>query len=84
MTANESTPFLNMAGRIDRGEASEFGGALVLVAPDGKKVEFLLNNPSPNLVAFWGFVKACIEDAFNESQASGTVMGMPAQQWPRR
>lgn len=71
-----------MAARIDRGEAPEFGGALVLVAPDGTKVEFLLSNPEPNIVAFWGFVKASIDDAFNATQAN-SQFGQP-QKWPMR
>lgn len=82
-SAEYSTPFLNMAARIDRSEAAEFGGALVLIAPDGKKIEFMMTNPTPesNLVAFWAFVESVIKDTFNEYQNNG----MLAQQaWPGR
>lgn len=78
MTANYSTPFLSMAARIDTTNASEFGGALVLIAPDGKKLEFLLTNPNPELVSFWGFVRSSIEDVWNTVQKEhATGMGFP-------
>lgn len=83
-SAEHSTPFLNMATRIDRAESAEFGGALVLVAPDGKKIEFMMTNPTPesNLVAFWAFVESVIKDSFNEYQNSG-MLGQQTP-WPGR
>ncbi|HEV2225096.1 MAG TPA: hypothetical protein VGR84_19040 [Candidatus Acidoferrales bacterium] len=63
--------FTDMARRIEACSPAEFGGALVLVSPDGRRVEFLLTDPSAssNLIAFWGFTKARIEDASAEGMA---------------
>lgn len=76
---SNSTPFLEMATRIDRAEEGDFGGAIVLRSPDGKTVAHLLSSPETNVVAFWGFVKSVIEDAFNEYQNNniGSPLGFP-------
>lgn len=80
-----SEPFTNMAARVEACPEREFGGALVLVAPDGKKVEFLLTDPSAgqNVVAFWGFVRSRIEDAFQEIASQPAMGGFGPQRLPR-
>jgi homoaconitase/3-isopropylmalate dehydratase large subunit len=82
-----AAPFSRMADRMAACAGGEFGGAMVLIAPDGKTVEFLLTNPAGSsaagLVSFWAFVQSLIKDAFDEYQASQT--GMPGQLgFPRR
>jgi len=79
--SNNASPFVDMADRISSSKEEEFGGALVLIAPDGTKLEFLLTNPDQNLIGFWGFVKASIEDKFNEIQKN--VMSNNPMGWPR-
>lgn len=81
----KADPFRDMASRVDACDEREFGGALVLVAPDGKKIEFLLTDPASgsNLIAFWGFVQARIQDAFNEMSNQSGMGGFQPQRLPR-
>ena len=85
MSAANEEAFAEMAARVQACPLKEFGGALVLVAPDGKRVEFLLTDPAQpaNIVAFWGFVKARIEDAYGEIANSPTMGGFGPQRLPR-
>ena len=80
----DADPFTRMATRVHECDDREFGGALVLVAPDGRKVEFLLTDPAAtqSLVAFWGFVRSRIEDAFQEMNQPG-MGGFQPQRLPR-
>jgi len=64
-----------MATRIDRNEEKEFAGAIVILAPDGTRIDHLMTSDNPNPVAFWGFVKSLIEDTINANQNVG--IGQP-------
>ena len=50
-----------MAIKIDHNVGSTFGGAAVIVAPDGDKVELLLLDASADPAQFWGTVSSRIE-----------------------
>lgn len=53
-------PFADMAERINR-NPGEFGGALVMVLPDGQLLTPAVFTPKPDLVAFFALVKSHIE-----------------------
>ena len=57
--------FKTMAGRIER-NAEAFGGAFVLIGPDGKMVECLTISDNPNKAAFWSTLKGMVDLAINE------------------
>ena len=70
MTSKEDTPtdvsvnsiaFKEMAIKIDHNANTTFGGAAVIVAPDGEKVELLLLDASADPAQFWGTVSSRIE-----------------------
>ena len=56
-----SVAFKEMAVKIDHNVHSTFGGAAVIVAPDGDKVELLLLDASADPAQFWGTVSSRIE-----------------------
>jgi hypothetical protein len=59
--------FRDMAARIERNEASEFAGALLLVPPDGgDPVELLLVNPAHDLAFFWSTIHSKVQVAARE------------------
>lgn len=53
-------PFADMALRIER-NPNEFGGALVMVLPDGQLLTPAVFTPKPDLIAFFALVKSHIE-----------------------
>lgn len=51
-----------MADRIERNDPAEFGGALLLVPPDGgDPVELLLIQPTRDLALFWSTVNSLVQ-----------------------
>lgn len=56
-----------MADRIDRQQDTDFSGAMIVVAPDGKKIEMVMVDPSADLAAFWAISKSKIEIAATEA-----------------
>jgi hypothetical protein len=59
--------FRDMAARIERNEASEFAGALLLVPPDGgDPLEILLVKQTHDLALFWSTITAAVTIAARE------------------
>lgn len=63
-----STPFREMAERIERNPEAEFAGAIVVVPPEGDPITIMLNDPKPDLEAFWGVAAGKIQVATQEFQ----------------
>lgn len=65
--------FADMASRIERVEAGEFAGAVVVVPPgDGQPISFMLTDPSPNVAQFWSSVLSRVQIAGAEAQDDDT------------
>lgn len=73
--ATKSTPFLDMAARIDRMGDVEFAGAVVVMPPDGKPITFLLTDPEPSVAQFWSSVISRVEIAAAEAKDAQTHVG---------
>lgn len=56
-----SQPFTQMAERIEHNKEAQFGGAAVVISPDGAKIEFLMLDASSDPIQFWSTVKTRIE-----------------------
>lgn len=56
-----------MAERIDRQEDADFSGALLVISPDGSKVEMVMVDPSLDVAAFWGIAKTKVDIAAGEA-----------------
>lgn len=61
-------PFGEMAERIRRIDQAEFGGAVVIVPPQGGRIAFVVTDPSPDLAHFWSGVQARVEAAMTEAR----------------
>jgi hypothetical protein len=69
--------FKRMAERIERNKEA-FGGAFLMIGPDGKVVETLVISDEPNMAQFWGLAKIRIEVAQSEvamSERNGAFGG---------
>lgn len=55
--------FLDMAKRLERNDPSEFGGAMLIVPPDGDPVEyfFVTTRPKDEEAFFWAQCKAKLD-----------------------
>ncbi len=58
----QSQPFLDMAARIEKINAKEFAGAVVIVPPGGgEPITFMHTDPTPVLAAFWATLTGRVE-----------------------
>lgn len=73
MSSEHASKFREMAERIDLNQEQPFGGAVVIVPPDGDPVTLLLLDESNDSVEaraqFWGTVQARIGMAMKELEA---------------
>lgn len=65
-TSDRSVPFAAMAERIKANAGDAFGGAFVIVAPDGSLLSTLILDPSSNPAMFWGTIKGKADIALSE------------------
>ena len=73
-----SAPFKEMAVKIDHNATSTFGGAAVIIAPDGEKIELLLLDASGDPAQFWGTIASRIEitvDAYKDKVRQQRAFG---------
>jgi hypothetical protein len=65
---NAAASFRRVADKIDLNAGNGFGGAFVIVAPDGLTMDALLldNDDAKNPAMFWGLLKARAEVAIAE------------------
>lgn len=61
-----SSPFKEMADRIERNLKEEFSGALLIVPPNGEPIAVLLTDPKPDMEAFWAMVSGKVQVATTE------------------
>ncbi len=61
-----SSPFNEMADRIQRNLQAEFSGAIVIVPPSGEPIAVLLTDPKPDMEAFWAMVSGKVQVATAE------------------
>ena len=59
--------FRDKADEIERNKDSTFGGAFLLVGPDGNSADALIVGQKPDEFMFWGLVKAKVEIALAEA-----------------
>ena len=59
--ASNSEPFTKMATRITHNEGDGFGGAAVIVAPGGEKIEFVMLSDAYNVAQFYSSVMSLIQ-----------------------
>lgn len=67
MTENAQR-FRQMAERIEATAEAEFGGAVLVVGPDGEAIEYLLTDPKQDIAFFWLSVKSRVETIYAELQ----------------
>ncbi len=77
---NYSTPFTTMAEAITHNAGSTFGGAVVIVAPDGTRIETLMLDASGEIAQFWSTIKTRVEIVIANLQDQQRV----AQSYGRR
>jgi hypothetical protein len=74
--------FRRMAESIERNPAEGFGGALLIVPPDGEQpVEILLIGGTPDAARFWGLTQSTVKielDKLDERQR-GQQAGWPSR-----
>ncbi len=73
-----SVPFSDMAARIERNADIEFGGAMVLVPPEGDPIELFIIDPKKDLGHFLSAAMTKLEialNAFKESQHNSNAFG---------
>lgn len=63
-----STPFADMAARIDHNRPEDFAGALVIVPPSGDPMTVLLLDGSKDTGSFWAMAKVKIESVWKTLQ----------------
>jgi hypothetical protein len=69
MTTKSADLFRMMASRIEKNDAAEFGGAVLIVPPQsGEPIEILLIDPKQDVAAFWGAVQGRVAVAVTELQ----------------
>jgi hypothetical protein len=63
-----------MAARIERNEASEFAGALLVVPPEGgEMIAILLVDPQRDMAHFWSTVAAKVTIAAREFEERARI-----------
>lgn len=60
--------FVDMADRIGRNPSADFGGAFLIVPPEGDHISTLILDSDRNLSQFWSLVKARAELALAQIQ----------------
>lgn len=70
-----AAPFEDMSQRIRRNLEAEFAGAILIVAPDGEKIEVLLTDPSKDAEAFWAVANSKIQIATAKYQQDQQRLG---------
>lgn len=60
--------FRQMAERIEATAEAEFGGAVLVVGPDGNAIEYLLTDPKQDAAFFWLSLKSRVDTMFTELQ----------------
>lgn len=71
-------PFSDMAERVERNGDDHFGGAAVIVAPDGKVISLLMVDDSKDQAQFWATIKTRVQlemQAMSEVQRLGDAFG---------
>lgn len=61
--------FSDMAARVKHNTATEFGGAFVIVAPDGTVMESLVLDSKPDTAHFFMLLSTKIQQALEEIKA---------------
>lgn len=77
-TPDRAQPFRDMAERIARNKGEEFGGALLVVSPDGSVLDFVLLGSKADIVAFWGAAKVRVEIAAQDAIRREETAHQPA------
>ena len=70
--------FKAMSERIERNGLENFGGAAVIVSPDGKVISVLMVDESKETSQFWGLLKTRVQleiQAATDSQRLGNAFG---------
>ena len=69
--AKRSEPFTRMAERIDKNDGEQFGGAFVIIPPDGagEAMQSLMINSGTDLAAFWMLLQSMINVALENIKA---------------
>ena len=80
MKANEAANlFREMAARLDRVQAEEFGGCYLVVSPEGRTLDGVSVTKAPAEVAFWsemiGRVDMVVEEQKRAAQSQGGFGG---------
>lgn len=63
---DQSTPFAEMARKVMENATNGFGGALVIVPPEGNPVELLMVKAGSDPGMFWGLVKSLADQAMGD------------------
>lgn len=66
MSDQISDIFRDMAGRIDLNSGSDFGGAVVIVPPEGPPIEILMLDSRKDAMHFWTQIKTVVDVATNQ------------------
>lgn len=64
-----SNPFKLMAGKIERNGGVDFGGAFVLVPPEGTVVDLLILDSNATPAVFWSLIQTKAQIALAELEA---------------
>lgn len=75
-TKEPSEVFSEMAARINRNDPKEFGGAFVIVAPDGSVLDHASISTEPDLASFWSHVSSIVQIATAEVMNQQTQIEM--------
>lgn len=58
--------FRDMASKIELNSGSDFGGAVVIVPPDGLPIEILMLDSRKDAMHFWTQIKTVVDVATNQ------------------
>lgn len=64
--------FREMADRIEKNDASEFAGAILIVPPSGEPIQVMINDPTQDIEAFWSLAMSRIAIAQAENDPRRT------------
>ena len=71
--ADRSEPFTKMATRISHNAADGFGGAAVILAPDGELIDFFTLSTDGSIAQFYSGVMGLIKDRLNKIEEKERV-----------
>jgi len=73
-----------MAAQLNELAPAQFSGAVVIVGPDGRTIEYYLSDPAQSAEFFWTSVKARIETMWAELQETQRQQEMSRGVYGRR